>query len=158
MIPPRPSRPLPAPKRKQEIIIEPNQIFVSIEDAELWAQTNIPGGFIKEIVEVKGFRCKVIPPAKQLAEFPNICQEARLYSFKTEKELEKFNEGHCGHLPILAKWECKFCFCWHYWGTAATDTNGGCLSGSFRIKPYLQKLIERTIKAGTLAKTFERSL
>lgn len=135
--------------------MEPNNAFRSIEEIQAWIQINIPGGEVLETYEVKMFRCKIALPEKSLKEQPNICPHTNLFIFETESKLNKFNDEQCGHLPMVSKWECKHCSGFHYWSTASTDTNGGYLGGSFKITPYLRKLIDNTAKYGTV-KTFER--
>lgn len=63
---------------------------------------------------------------------PAICVLANLPSFETWKQAADYLEQQCGgHMPVRAKWECSYCKGWHFWATAPTDSNGGCLAGSW---------------------------
>lgn len=73
---------------------------------------------------------------------PKICLATNLPAFDSESQLDDYNEPT--HWPILAKWHCRECHCWHYWSGAPGDTNGGTLAGSREVPERIKKLIEET--------------
>jgi hypothetical protein len=71
---------------------------------------------------------------------PPICIVANLPAFPTLAASREFNDAH-GHLPVLARWECKACGGWHHFTAGARpDTNGNSKSGAMDVPPRIAKL------------------
>lgn len=154
MIPPRPSKQSAPPARKRTMCITPNIAWASMDDIEAHVQI-IPGAKLISVREVTRYECTIELRVDDRVTQPPLCHIARLWSFKDEKAADKFKESNCPGLPILARWKCNHCQCYHQWCTAPGDTNGGIKSGSFTISNYLRKLIDDTAIKGTI-KTYER--
>lgn len=75
---------------------------------------------------------------------PPICTATNLIAFDTEKDCAKFLSSLGDHMPMLARWQCKKCWKWHFWSTAPTDTNGGGLAGSTELPERIAAMIAET--------------
>jgi len=152
--PPRMEKDSPPPRRTKATI-QPNVYFESMEHIEHWLKWNIPDGRIVKTWVVEKLQCLVETDGLKVVKMPMLCSKTQLPAFETQKDMDKFHESN-GHLPMLAKWECRHCRCFHYWSTAPTDTNGGASAGAFTISPYLRRLIDESKKQGGYYMTFER--
>ena len=67
-----------------------------------------------------------------------ICIFENLPAFATERALNSFN-ATCGSRPIVEKWECQKCGCWHAIlqpQAPAGDSSGGARTFSHNIPQY----------------------
>ena len=132
---------------KRQLTINPNMSFDSIADMEHWLQTNIPGAQIVRTYEVKMLRCEVAAPKRGRINMPPVCIEANLFGFADEKSMNHFLDKQCGHLTIMAKWQCKICNCWHCWTYGChSDSNGDMKAGAENMPEHVRELIKRTAK------------
>lgn len=78
---------------------------------------------------------------------PLICEHANLPAFETLQDLEAFHSKAGGdHHPILAKWRCHFCGCWHYWSTSPTDSNGAFKAGADKVPERISRMAFETMR------------
>ena len=127
--------------------MSPNVSFDSQADMEKWLQINIPGAQLIRTYEVKMLRCEVTCPPKLSINLPPICPEAHLFMFENEKAMNHFLDKQCGHLTIMAKWQCKACNHWHCWTYGChSDSNGSMKAGAENMPKHVKELIKRTAK------------
>ena len=155
MIPPRPSKDLPPPRKANVIRISPNMVWDCVDEIHAYVLRAEPGAKLISVREVKRYECTLELPLDRVGKLPDMCHDTRLYSFPDEKAMDKFKVKFHPGLPILAKWKCKFCQGWHQWATASTDTNGGSSAGAFTVGAYLRRLMNKTAVEGSI-KTYER--
>jgi hypothetical protein len=76
---------------------------------------------------------------------PLICLATNLPAFETEKQWDDYRGWHEHPYPVLAKWKCKFCRCWHFWSSGShTDSNGAFKSDANLILIPALKMIQET--------------
>ena len=127
--------------------VQPNFTFADETEMQQWLAVNMPGAQVVRTWKVERISCEVIPRARIIGcQLPTVCAATNCYRFETKAALTKFNDEQCGHLQILATWQCKVCNGWHMWCLGAhSDSNGKLPAGcSSEVPERIKKLIKDT--------------
>jgi len=81
---------------------------------------------------------------------PRICVAANLPAFATPAEMDAFKTANSPGTLVVARWRCKACGDFHYWGTGGDPAGGS--SGTTRTSKHIAEVKAKFLASAT-AKT-----